>query len=112
MRNRLLMLVGSDAAAAALAAVLPARVTGQTVPPTQPTRGTSTVSALRRTVDGHPDLTGTYDLAMLTPLERPNGLPAVLSDEEAAKRETEAVQKVVEGDAKIAGDRAAPPKGG
>src|SRR3954466_5030050 len=93
MRTRLLMLVGAASATAALAAMLPARIAGQSQ-------------------SGHPDLTGTYDLAMLTPLERPNGLPAVLSDEEAAKREKEAEEKVVEGDAKISGDRTAPPKGG
>src|SRR5262245_11662265 len=44
-------------------------------------------TALPRAVDGHPDLTGTYDLAMLTPLERPANMPAVLNDEEAAKLE-------------------------
>ena len=32
---------------------------------------------------GRPDLQGMYDLAMLTPLERPAGLPAVLTDEQA-----------------------------
>src|SRR5881275_1949793 len=111
MRNRLLMLVGSAAAAAALATMMPARVAGQAKTASVPQKPAG-AGALRRTPDGHPDLTGTYDLAMLTPLERPNGLPAVLSDEEAAKREKEAVQKVVEGDAKIAGDRTAPPKGG
>jgi hypothetical protein len=109
MRNRLLMLAGA-VAAAALAAVLPARVAGQTKA-AAPQKASGT-RPLPRTPDGHPDLTGTYDLAMLTPLERPNGLPAVLSDEEAAKREKEAEQKVVEGDAKISGDRTAPPKGG
>ncbi len=110
MSNRLLMIAGSAAAAAAIATMLPARVAGQarTAPPVRKPAST----AAPRTPDGHPDFTGTYDLAMLTPLERPNGLPAALSDEEAAKREKEAEQKVVEGDAKISGDRTAPPKGG
>ena len=40
-----------------------------------------------RMPDGHPDLQGTYDLATLTPLERPAGTKAVLTDEEAAKLE-------------------------
>ena len=50
-------------------------------------------TALPRTPDGHPDLTGTYDLAMLTPLERPAGMPAVMSDEEAAKLEKRAADQ-------------------
>ncbi len=69
-------------------------------------------AALPRTPAGHPDLTGTYDLAMLTPLERPNGMPAVMSDEEAAKREREVVERNKALDSPIAGDRSAPPKGG
>ena len=69
-------------------------------------------TALPRTSDGHPDLTGTYDLAMLTPLERPNGMPAVLSDEEAAKLEKEVIERNKALDQPIAGNRAAPPKGG
>src|SRR5438105_10916506 len=40
-----------------------------------------------RTPDGHPDLQGTYDLATLTPLERPAGTKAVLTEDEAAKLE-------------------------
>ncbi len=40
-----------------------------------------------RLPDGHPDLQGTYDLATLTPLERPAGAKAVLTAEEAAELE-------------------------
>jgi hypothetical protein len=71
-----------------------------------------TKNALPRTPDGHPDLTGTYDLAMLTPLERPSGMPAVLSDEEAARLEQEVAARNRALDQPIAGDRPAPPKGG
>jgi hypothetical protein len=67
---------------------------------------------LPRTSDGHPDLTGTYDLAMLTPLVRPNAMPAVLSDEEAAKLEKEVIERNKVLDQPIAGNRTAPPKGG
>jgi hypothetical protein len=67
---------------------------------------------LPRTSDGHPDLTGVYDLAMLTPLERPNGMPAVMSDEEAAKLEKQAAAVNQALDRPIDGNRAAPPKGG
>jgi hypothetical protein len=65
-----------------------------------------------RTPDGHPDLQGTYDLATLTPLERPAGAPAVLSDEEAKRLERDVASRVDAGARAIAGDRTAPPKGG
>jgi hypothetical protein len=65
-----------------------------------------------RMPDGRPDLQGTYDLAMLTPLERPAGLPAVLSDEAAARLENQASERTLAGALPIDGDRSAPPKGG
>ena len=65
-----------------------------------------------RLADGHPDLQGTYDLATLTPLERPFGAGAVYSKEEARKRETAAALLREQGDKALAGDRTAPPKGG
>jgi hypothetical protein len=69
-------------------------------------------AADRRTGDGHPDLQGTYDLATLTPLERPAGAPAVYSKEEVRKREAATARAMKEGDRAIRGDRSAPPKGG
>ena len=71
-----------------------------------------TASRVPRTPDGKPDLQGMYDLAMLTPVERPNGLPAVLTDEQAAKMEKQAVAVQQAGSLPINGDRSAPPKGG
>jgi hypothetical protein len=68
--------------------------------------------ATPRATDGHPDLSGMYDLAMLTPLERPAGLPAVLSDAEAAKLEKDVADQEGAARAPIRGDRDAPPKGG
>jgi hypothetical protein len=65
-----------------------------------------------RTPDGHPDLQGTYDLATLTPLERPNGAKAVLTDDEAKKLERNVAAQVQAGARPISADRAAPPKGG
>jgi len=65
-----------------------------------------------RMPDGHPDLQGTYDLATLTPLERPAGANSVLTKEEAAKLERAAAAAREEGDKSIKGDRPAPPKGG
>src|ERR1700733_14517679 len=65
-----------------------------------------------RMPDGHPDLQGTYDLATLTPLERPAGAKAVLTPEEAAKLEHDAAAVRERGDQSIKADRTAPPKGG
>src|SRR5262245_247080 len=65
-----------------------------------------------RLPDGHPDLQGIYDLATLTPLERPAGMKATLTDEEAAKMERDvATQNELRG-RPISADRTAPPKGG
>ena len=66
----------------------------------------------KRMPDGHPDLQGTYDLATMTPMERPAGTPLVLTKEEAAKREADYAKQRAKGDATISGDRTAPPKGG
>ena len=65
-----------------------------------------------RTADGHPDLQGMYDLATITPFERPAGAPAVYSKEEARKLETAAAKQRAQGDQPIDGNRTAPPKGG
>ena len=66
----------------------------------------------RRLADGHPDLQGTYDLATLTPLERPLNAPAVYTKEQAGKIETAAALRREAGDQAIKGERTAPPKGG
>src|SRR6516165_5725803 len=65
-----------------------------------------------RLADGHPDLQGTYDLATLTPVDRPLNAPAVYTKEEAHKREAAAAQRRAEGDKSLSADRTAPPKGG
>jgi hypothetical protein len=66
----------------------------------------------RRMADGHPDLQGTYDLATLTPVDRPFGAPAIYTKEEARQREAAAAKQREKGDEAIAGNRTAPPKGG
>ena len=65
-----------------------------------------------RAPDGHPDLQGTYDLATLTPMERPAGAKAALTAEEAAKLENDVAARKEQGQRNISGDRTAPPKGG
>jgi hypothetical protein len=62
--------------------------------------------------DGHPDLGGTYDIATLTPLQRPRGQNATLSKEEVKKLEAANTDRRSRGDAPLAADRSAPPVGG
>jgi hypothetical protein len=97
----------------ALAAVSAVATTAIAVPPTRvAAQNAATPYSPPRTPDGRPDLQGTYDLATLTPLERPVGLKAVLTQEEAAKLEKSVAARLEQGDRPIKGDRAAPPKGG
>jgi len=65
-----------------------------------------------RMPDGHPDLQGTYDLATVTPIERPAGQKATLTKEEAAKLEQDIAARKAATEQAINGDRKAPPKGG
>jgi hypothetical protein len=66
----------------------------------------------KRLADGHPDLQGTYDLATITPLERPRNAPPAYTPEEAHKREAAFAKEKKDADAPISGDRTAPKKGG
>src|SRR5215471_2566999 len=66
-----------------------------TGPAAAQTPPTAKAYKLPRLTDGHPDLQGTYDLATITPVERPGGAPAAYSRDQA-----------------IDGNRTAPPKGG
>ena len=70
--------------------------------------------ALARTPDGHPDLSGTYDLATLTPLVRPPqyGDKQFLTAEEAKKIEEDERARMAKGQAQSDPDRDAPPEGG
>ena len=82
---------------AAIACTLAAQATDHRVP---------------RLPDRHPDLGGTYNLATLTPLERPRGQNATLTKEEVQKLEGANIDRRSRGDAPLAGDRSAPPVGG
>src|SRR5438093_3408294 len=78
----------------------------------QTSRPAATRPSLPRTPDGHPDLQGTYDLATLTPLERPAGAKAVLTAEDAAKFEKGVAAQWEAAGRPITSERSAPPKGG
>jgi hypothetical protein len=102
MSNSALVTTNVIGLAVVVAAFLPAGLAGQGAKPYSPSR----------MPDGRPDLQGTYDLATLTPLERPAGAKAALTAEEVAKLEGAIAARVRAGDLPSRGDRPAPPKGG
>src|ERR1700730_11749168 len=106
MRHRFVTLILALASTIAVVSLTPIRTAGQT-----PTRAPKP-SSPPRMPDGHPDLQGTYDLATLTPLERPAGAKATLTAEEAAKLEKDVAARNEVAARAIKGDRDAPPKGG
>ncbi len=83
---------------------------GQT--PQRPIAGRS--AALPRTADGHPDFQGVYDLATLTPLERPAnfGNNLTLSIEQAKRLEQQVAERRDLAARPSEGNRPAPPIGG
>jgi len=107
--ERLLIMAG----AAAIAATTVVHLNGQAAKPAaQKAAAPAAKRAIPRLPDGHPDLSGTYDAATLTPLERMRGTNLVMTKQEAAKEEAAEVSLKQEGDKSIEGNRAAPPKGG
>jgi hypothetical protein len=131
MRNRVFAFIGSGAIAAvamalsgapltaqspapsaakpALRAGAPAPASGQAAKPAVPAR----LANIKRTTDGHPDLTGTYDVATMTPVERPAGVKSLtLTKEEAAALEMYEADRQKKNDAPLEADRKAPPVGG
>jgi hypothetical protein len=71
-------------------------------------------ATLPRTPDGHPDFQGFYDVATVTPIERPAdaGGRLVLTSEEAAAVEKYELQREAKDAAPISGAREAPRAGG
>jgi hypothetical protein len=88
-----------------------AQAPAQTPAKAAPARAAATTP---RTPDGHPDFQGLYDVATVTPLERPAeaGGRLVISNEEAAAAEAYDRQREAKDGAQISGDRGAPPAGG
>jgi len=120
MRNQALALIGSAAAAtvavclsagplAAQAPAKPAAAKPAAPKPAVPVR----LAGTKRTPDGHPDLTGTYDVATMTPVERPAGVKSLaLTKEEAMALEMYEADRQKKNDAPLDADRKAPPVGG
>ena len=67
-----------------------------------------------RTADGKPDFSGTYDIATLTPLQRPTryGEKLTLTDEEAAEIARREAERMARNNAASDPNRGAPPQGG
>ncbi len=65
-----------------------------------------------RTVDGHPDLQGSWTNATLTPLQRPSGWEPVLTWEKVAEIETGQAELVAQTNEASDPGRAPPPAGG
>jgi hypothetical protein len=71
-------------------------------------------SDIPRTPSGHPDLSGTYDVSTLTPMQRPRALEdkRFLTDEEAAEIAAQELQRNTARQQDSDPDRGAPPAGG
>jgi hypothetical protein len=110
MRIRVSTFIGPVVMAAAASWLLSVSADAQARRPA----GTAAAAGNARTADGHPDLQGVYEIATITPLERPAqfGNRANLTREEAAAMETYEQQRQVKNDAPLAADRGAPPVGG
>ncbi|MBC7896867.1 MAG: hypothetical protein H7066_15730 [Cytophagaceae bacterium] len=95
--------------ACALALVAPGSVgAAQAAPPAK----TQAPWTTPRTPEGRPDLQGNWTNATLTPIERPRGLPKVLSKEQVAALEKVRSDSMEKAGQKSDPNRTAPPVGG
>ena len=120
MRNRTFAFIGSAVCAAAACRLSGGSLAAQA--PAKPAAANRRRAAgharqarrnIKRTADGHPDLQGTYDVATMTPVERPAGVKSLtLTKEEAAALEMYEAERQKKNDAPLEADRKAPPVGG
>jgi hypothetical protein len=116
MRAPLVSTAGAFVLALVVAAAWQTTTAGQTAA----REGGRTAAAQRaeavnpRTQDGHPDLQGTYDVATLTPLERPAvyGTRLTMTREEAERMEKQVEDRKERAALPSDSNRAAPPIGG
>jgi hypothetical protein len=112
MRNHVIAFFGSAAIATAAVCLSSGPLAAQAPAAAKPA-APAKISTIKRTADGHPDLAGMYDVATMTPVERPNGVKnLILTPEEAAAQEKYEADRQVKNDAPLAADRGAPPVGG
>jgi hypothetical protein len=111
MRIRVSRFIGPLTIAVAISWLVSGSVGAQARRPAGPA---TPAPANPRTTDGHPDFQGAYEIATITPLERPAqfGTRANLTREEAAAMELYEAQRQVKNDAPLSADRGAPPVGG
>ena len=109
MRTRSSRLIGCFVAAAAVAWLASDRPAAQA-----PNRCRRNRRGIPRMPDGRPDLQGIFNVATITPVDRPGrfGNRLVLTDAEAAAMEQYEVQRNEKDRAPSAADRTAPPVGG
>ena len=114
MNKRGLTSASAGATGLALLLLWQSPVAGQQSASIRQGTGGTRVASAPRTPDGHPDLQGTYDLATLTPLERPAmfGNQLSLTDEQASRLERAVADRKDRAALPDRADRAAPPVGG
>src|SRR5688572_27892506 len=108
MHTRVPRLIGCFVLAAGMASLIAGPLSAQA-----PGR-TAKAGAIPRLADGRPDLQGTFNVATITPVDRPAeyGNRLVMTDAEAAAIEKYEVQRQENDLAPTSGDRSAPPVGG
>ncbi len=112
MRRFVIGIAGAIAVAAAALMIVDQHVFAQAAKPAAPQQ-TAAKPKVQRLADGHPDLQGTYDVATLTPVDRPRAVKnLVLTEQEAVAMEKYEAQRQVKNDAPLQADRGAPPVGG
>jgi hypothetical protein len=114
MSQRMTTLASGIVMAVAVATLSSALLSGQAAvqAPRPPSAAAARPSGFPRTADGHPDFQGMYDIATLTPVERPAGQPASISEEQATQREKQVADRRARGTLPSRTDRQAPPLGG
>ena len=111
MRNQLAAFVGAISLATGIIAIGALPIAAQALRAADTRAG---ARAADRTADGHPDLSGMFDVATMTPLERPAefGNRRALTADESAAMELYEKQRQEKSAAPSSADRDAPPVGG